>query len=145
LAAALASCGWSFKSIVFDVHENGKTVTVEKPFGSVDPSAADAAFEAVQRKDVDGAIRIMQAAAQKHPQSGWHRYNLAILYEVKGDWTAAHEAIEKACEIEPTVQRFKDELAFVERHMPKASAESTDPGAPATPSAATRTPRPTRR
>jgi hypothetical protein len=59
LAAALASCGWSFKSIVFDVQENGRTVTVEKPFGSVDPSAADPAFEAVQRSDFDGAIRIM--------------------------------------------------------------------------------------
>lgn len=132
-AVAVACCGWSFKSIVFDVQENGKKVSVEKPFGGVDPSAADPAFEAVQRGDFDGAIRIMQKATRRYPRSGWHHYNLAILYEVKGDWTAAHESIDKAHKIEPGVQRFKDELAFVERHMPRASAEPSASGAPAAP------------
>lgn len=130
LALAVSGCGWAFKSIVFDVQQNGRKVTVEKPFGGIDPSAADPAFDAVQRGDIDEAIRIMQAATRKYPRSGWHPYNLGILYEVKGDWSAAQTSMKKAHQIEPGVQRFVDELTFINRHMPKASAE---PGASAVP------------
>lgn len=130
---ALLTAGCTLNYLVFDVHEGGRRVRVQKFFndGLGDNDHARA-FEVARRGDLDGAVRILEGAARRDPNDEWTYYNLAIVHEARGDWPAAERAIKIAIREEAQdhprtnrkkrapdgadAARFRDELAFIERH-----------------------------
>jgi len=127
-------CDPTLKYVRFPVHEGNAKVYYEKFFNDgfgLDLDAA-AAYEAIERHDVDTAVRYCENAARKSPNDDWPQYNLAIVYEVKGNWDAAETAIREAIRIDQaqraanknlskrTDANYVAELEFILRHKPPA-------------------------
>jgi hypothetical protein len=76
------------------------------------------AFALLEKNDVDGTIKLIEADAKKG-YFDW--YNLAVLYEVKHDWAKAEECIQNAIkDHEDTFHKPYDllqtELAYIQDH-----------------------------
>ena len=81
----------------------------------------EAAWAALQKNDVDGAIKLIE---QDNMKNHMDYYNLAVLYEVKHDWANAEKAIQQAIKMheekfhQPDKQ-YEAELAYIQEHKAK--------------------------
>jgi hypothetical protein len=120
-------CG-STKYLVFDVYEApGQNSQARKFFnlGFGMGSYFEAVWAALEKNDVDGAIKLIEA---EQPKSEFDYYNLAILHEVKHDWAKAEENIQLALkECKGSCDRYTEELAFIQEHKAKSAAASAAP------------------
>jgi len=136
LAGALAftaGCGTQ-KYVMFQVWEGpGQTSDARKSFDADIAIGGyhDQAWELLGKNDVDGAIKLIEAEAKK---SHFDYYNLAILYEVKHDWTKAEENIQAAInDAKGMDDQYKAELAYIQEHKAKYVAAPAAAPAPAAP------------
>ena len=128
LALLGTGCDWTMKYVNFPVVEpDGRKVYYEKFFNDGLGSDADmaAAYNAVERGDVDTALRICEGKTAQSNADKFDWYNLAILYEVRGRWDDAEHAINEAIRLDavpagPGKQRvdadFIAERNFIQRH-----------------------------
>lgn len=118
LALGVSACGPT-KYLGFEVWEGPQqTSQAKKKFIGGVGGYHDEAWALLEKNDVDGTIKLIEADGNK---SYFDWYNLAILYEVKHDWAKAEEALQNA--IKDHDEKFKkpydllqDELAYVQDH-----------------------------
>jgi tetratricopeptide (TPR) repeat protein len=132
IVLAAGGCDATLKHVRFPVQEGNSKVYYEKFFNDgfgLDLDEA-AAYQAIERNDVDTAVRYCESAVRAHPNDEYAQYDLAIVYEIKGNWDGAETAIREAIRID-TAQRatakgqskradadYVAELAFIQRHKP---------------------------
>lgn len=133
LAGALAftaACGTQ-KYVMFQVWEGqGQTSEAKKKFDAdiAIGSYHDQVWELLGKNDVDGAIKLIEAEPKK---SHFDYYNLAILFEVKHDWTKAEENIQAAIkDANGMDEQYKTELAYIQDHKARYVAAPAAPAAP---------------
>lgn len=126
----LAGCGHAkSESIKFPVTEpDGRVVEVSKWWGfslANDPSS-EKAFKLLQANKVEEARDTLKDHISAFPNEPYPHYDLALCFEVKADWKSAHDEVQEALKLAPDNRTFKEENAFIERHLavpPSASAK----------------------
>lgn len=123
-AAMAMGCWTKTESIRFPVTEpDGKVVEVRKYWGFTvaNDRARDEAFTLMQHGKIDEARDVLKASVAKDPKKPYNHYDLAIVYEVKGEWALALESINAALGASTTSasnDTFTEEKKFIERHLP---------------------------
>ena len=84
--------------------------------------AVEKAFKLLQANKVEEARDTLKDHIAAFPQQPYPHYDLAIVYEVKGDWKSAHDSIQEALKLAPDNRTFKEENAFIERHLAATTA-----------------------
>ena len=118
LVFGAAGCGPT-KYLTFEVWEGpGQSSHAKKLFIGGIGGYHEQAWAALQKNDVDGAIKLIEQDQMKNDMD---YYNLAILYEVKHDWAKAENAIQQAIKIhndkfhQPD-KRYEAELRYIQDH-----------------------------
>ena len=119
-AGAWLACS-PIQTINYPVRElDGRTVNVEKYYSSVfDDDPGDRSFKQLKAGHVEEALATMKAQSAAHPTDSGARYDLAIIYEIKGDWVTAAAEIKEAVRINPKTKMYTDEERYIETHVPK--------------------------
>ncbi len=118
LAAFLVAACSPIQTVSYAVHEpDGRTTQVDKYFASlVTDDPGDKAFKQIQAGRVDEALTTIQEAIKITPTDASYRYDLAILWEIKGDWSAALAAIREARRLAASNASYGEEEAFIVQH-----------------------------
>ncbi len=121
VAFVLATACSDIQSVKYPIRErDGSVVKVTKPYQSAfsgDPG--DRSFKLIQEGKIDQALSVIRSASESAPSNaGWH-YDTAIIFEIQGRWADALEEIKFALRIFPNDSRYREEQAFIVRHMPR--------------------------
>jgi Tfp pilus assembly protein PilF len=132
LALAAGGCDFTSKYVRFPVQEGSARVYYEKPF--YDAFGIDVntglAYDAIERNDVDTALRYCEKAVRDDPNDQWAQWDLAIIYEIKGNWDGAEVAMKEAIRLDLARKAaskdlkkevdgsYAAELEFIRRHKP---------------------------
>jgi hypothetical protein len=122
VTAAILSVACSpIQDVHFPVREpDGRAIEVDKYYSSVtNDDPGDRSFKQIQAGHVDDALATMKAQEAASPTDTGARYDLAIIYEMKGDFLNAYAEIKEANRLAPKTQMYIDEEKFIERHLPK--------------------------
>ncbi|MBI4952538.1 MAG: tetratricopeptide repeat protein [Myxococcales bacterium] len=128
LTLGLGGCDGTLKYVRFPVQEGNSRIYYEKFFNDgmgIDADQA-AAYNAIERGQNDVAVQICEGAVGSHPNDVWAHYNLAILYEMKGNWDGAERHINEAIRLQQLPNSkgqkgdvntdFYAELGFIKSH-----------------------------
>jgi len=118
VASALAAACSPIQTVTYSVHEpNGQTVSVDKYFSSVttdDPG--DTAFKQIKAAHIDEAMATLRAAVASSPGDSSYHYDIAIIYEIKADWSAALKEIRESRRLSPKDSMYAEEEKFIVQH-----------------------------
>ena len=117
LATTLAACS-PIQTVSFPVREpDGRTTNVDKYFSSlVTDDPGDKAFKQIQAGRTDDAMATMKDAIAATPTDASYHYDLAIVFEIKGDWPSALGEVRAARKLAPTNRMYGDEETFIAQH-----------------------------
>ena len=119
-AVAFGVSGCSLKYIEFPVwegHDQAHSTAKKQLPICAGSGGCPKTYEKLEQNDVDGAIALLEEDTNKSAMVWAY---LAVLYEVKHDWTKAEEAIQKAiADGGDSASSYEKELAFIQEHKAK--------------------------
>jgi hypothetical protein len=132
IVLAAGGCDFTMKYVRFPVQEGNTKVYYEKLFDDLLGADNDQAiaYGAIEHHDITTALFYCQRGVRAHPGEAYPQYDLAIIYEIKGDWEAARVAIQEAIRLDQAARAgakgqqkqvdadLVSELRFIENHTP---------------------------